>query len=102
MVVAEVSIVPVGTKTTSVSKYVARAFETVRAHNQVKCQLTAMGTLLEGNLIDVLESIKLMHDSVFNEEVKRVFTSIKLDDRRDKELSLDDKLQSAFKKLPTL
>ncbi len=102
MVIAEVSIVPVGTKTASVSKYVAKAFETVKEHEQVKCQLTAMGTLLEGNLNDVLESIKLMHNSVFDEEVTRVVTSIKLDDRRDKELSLDYKVQSVLKKLPTL
>ena len=102
MVVAEVSIVPVGTKTASVSRYVAKAFETVKEHEKVKCQLTAMGTLLEGNLNDVLESIKLMHNSVFNEEVTRVVTSIKIDDRRDKESSLDNKVQSVLKKLPAL
>jgi uncharacterized protein (TIGR00106 family) len=99
MVIAEVSIVPVGTKTASVSKYVAKAFETLKEHEKVKYQLTAMGTLLEGKLNDVLESIKLMHNSVFNEEVTRVVTNIKIDDRRDKELSLDYKVQSVLKKL---
>ncbi len=99
MVVAEVSIVPVGTKTASISKYVAKAFEAVKEHEKVKYQLTAMGTLLEGKLTDVLESIKLMHNSVFNEEVTRVVTSIKIDDRRDKELSLDNKVQSVLKNL---
>ncbi len=99
MVIAEISIIPVGTQTASVSRYVAKAVETIKGNTKVTHQLTAMGTLLEGELYDVLESIKQMHNSVFNEEVTRVVTSIKIDDRRDKELSLDYKVQSVLKKL---
>jgi len=102
MVIAEVSMVPVGTKTASVSKYVAKAVRTAQESKKIKYQLTAMGTLLEGNLDDVLESIKLMHNSIFNENVKRVITNIKIDDRRDKEVSLDYKVRSVLKILPTL
>ena len=102
MVVAEVSIVPIGTKTTSVSKYVANAIIAIKENDKVRHRLTAMGTLLEGNLDDVLESIKVMHNSVFNENVKRVITSIKIDDRRDKGLSLDNKVHSVLKKLSNL
>lgn len=50
MVIAEVSIIPIGTKTPSASKYVARAVKTVMQQKRVKYQLMAMGTLLEGDL----------------------------------------------------
>jgi uncharacterized protein (TIGR00106 family) len=75
MVTAEVSIVPVGTKTASVSKYVAKAISAIKENDKVRHQLTAMGTLLEGNLDDVLEAIKLMHNSVFYGDVERAIVS---------------------------
>ena len=99
MVIAEVSVMPVGTKTPSVSEYVAKAIKTIRQQESVKYQLTAMGTLLEGELSDVLELTKVIHLSVFDEEVKRVVTSIKIDDRRDKISTIDYKVQSVMKKL---
>lgn len=99
MVIAEVSIIPMGTKTPSASEYVAKAIKVLMQEKNVKYQLTAMGTLLEGELSQVLEVVKRMHDSVFGEEVKRVVTRITIDDRRDKELTMGYKIQSVMKKL---
>jgi len=99
VVVAEVSVIPMGTKTPSASEYVAKAIKVLMQEKNVKYQLTAMGTLLEGELSQVLEVAKRMHDSVFGEEVKRVVTRITIDDRRDKELTMDYKIQSVMKKL---
>lgn len=39
-----------------------------------------------------------MHESVFDENVSRVVTTIKIDDRRDKPLSIEGKLKSVEKK----
>jgi len=99
VVIAEVSVIPIGTKTPSASEYVAKAIKVLMQEKNVKYQLTAMGTLLEGELSQVLEVAKRMHDSVFGEEVKRVVTRITIDDRRDKELTMDYKVQSVMKKL---
>jgi uncharacterized protein (TIGR00106 family) len=99
VVVAEVSVIPIGTKTTSASEYVAKAIKTLMQQRDIKYQLTAMGTLLEGELGKVLDAAKRMHESVFSEEVKRVVTRITIDDRRDKALTMDDKVQSVLKKL---
>ncbi len=99
MVIAEVSVIPIGTKTPSASEYVAKAIKVLMQEKNVKYQLTAMGTLLEGELSQVLEVAKRMHDSIFGEEVKRVVTRITVDDRRDKELTMDYKVQSVIKKL---
>ena len=99
MVIAEVSIIPMGTKTPSASAYVAKAIKSLMQQKNVKYQLTAMGTLLEGELSQVLDAAKRMHESVFSGEVKRVVTRITIDDRRDKKLTIDYKVQSVMKKL---
>ncbi len=54
MAMLELSIVPVGTKTTSVSKYVARAVRILRDEKDIKYSLTAMGTIIEGDLDRIL------------------------------------------------
>ena len=99
MVIAEVSVIPIGTKTASVSKYVAKAIKALIQQKNVKYQLTAMGTILEGELNQVLDAAKRMHESVFGEEVKRVVTRITIDDRRDKKLTIDYKVESVREKL---
>jgi uncharacterized protein (TIGR00106 family) len=99
MVIAEVSVIPVGTNTASASQYVARAVKGLQQRKTVKYQLTAMGTLVQGELDEVFEAAKKMHESIFGEDVKRVVTSITIDDRRDKELTMEYKVQSVMNKL---
>ena len=99
MIIAEVSVIPIGTKTPSASEYVAKAIKALMQQKNIKYQLTAMGTLLEGELSQVLEAATKMHESVFGEEVKRVVTRITIDDRRDKNLTMDYKVQSVMKNL---
>ena len=99
MVIAEVSVIAVGTDTASASQYVARAVKCIQKQKTVKYQLTAMGTQIEGGLSDVLEAAKKMHENVFGNDVKRVITTITIDDRRDKDLTMDYKVQSLKNKL---
>jgi len=93
MVVAELTIVPSGVGP-SVSTYVARAQRVIERHTKVRSQLTPMSTILEGELDDVLEVIRDVHNSTFDDRVTRVLTLVKMDDRRDKELSMQGKLDS--------
>jgi uncharacterized protein (TIGR00106 family) len=99
MVIAEVSIVPMGTKTPSVSEYVAKAIKVLSQEKGIKYQLTAMGTIVEGELDEVLEAVRKMHECIFSEEVKRVVTTIRIDDRRDKVPTMGYKVESVMKKL---
>lgn len=99
MVIAEISVVPIGTKTPSVSKYVAKAIEAIKQQPRVNFQLTAMGTLLEGELGDVLAAATKMHNSIFGEKIRRVVTNIRIDDRRDKIVHMDHKVQSVLQQL---
>jgi len=99
MVIAEVSIVPLGTKTPSLSKHLARAFRVLREEKNIKYELTPMGTIIEGDLGEVLRVVSNMHESIFDGKVMRVTTTIKIDDRRDKTLSMRGKIESLSKEL---
>jgi uncharacterized protein (TIGR00106 family) len=99
MVIAEISVTPVGTQTPSASEYVARAIRSLRQDKDISYELTAMGTLIEGELDKVLGAARRMHESLFDDGVKRVVTTIRIDDRRDKELSMIYKVQSVMQKL---
>ena len=99
MAIAEISIVPVGTKTTSLSKHVARAIKVVQKEENIKYELTSMGTIIEGKLPDILRTIEKMHESSFDQEPYRLLTTIRIDDRRDKVSSMSRKIASVKKKL---
>ena len=99
MAIVEVTIVPLGTGDTSVSKYVAKCHQVLKEEKEIKHILTPMGTVLEGDLDKVLEIIRRMHEVPFGEGAKRVSTMIKIDDRRDKVSSMKGKIQAVESKL---
>jgi uncharacterized protein (TIGR00106 family) len=99
MAIAEVSIVPLGTKTPSVSRYLARAFSALRHEKGLKYEITPMGTVIEGELGDILRVVQNMHQATFGEGVARVLTTIKIDDRRDKGLTMKGKVASLLREL---
>ena len=94
MALVEVSIIPLGTGTTSVSKYVAQAVEVLRREENIRYELTAMGTIIEGELERLLTLVRQMHQAVFDAGATRVVTTIKIDDRRDKNSGINSKIES--------
>lgn len=98
MAVVFVTIAPLGTATPSLSTYVA-GVERILADSGLKHQLTAMGTLIEGDLDAILDVIRRMHESPFAQGAVRVSTLIKIDDRRDKLHTIDSKMRSVQEKL---
>ncbi len=99
MAVVEISVVPLGTKSPSVSKHVARVLRVLQEANNINYELTSMGTIIEGDLDRIMAVVRKMHESAFNDEVLRVVTTIKIDDRRDKPLSMSGKLDSLKREL---
>jgi uncharacterized protein (TIGR00106 family) len=94
MAIAEVSVVPLGTKTPSVSQYVARAIKVLEKEKDIKYEITAMGTIIQGDLDRILAVVRKMHEGTFGDGVVRVLTTIKIDDRRDKAQAMGDKVNS--------
>ena len=99
MAIVQVSVVPLGTQTTSISNYVARALKVLQNQKSVSYKLTPMGTVLEGDLDEVLSMVRQMHESVFGEGVQRVVTIVNIDDRRDKTSTMEGKISSVEDKL---
>jgi uncharacterized protein (TIGR00106 family) len=97
MAVAEVSVVPVGTGSASISDYVARAFKIVK-QSGLKYELSSMSTNLEGEVPRILEVVQRIHESAFEQGAVRVLTSLKIDDRRDKSLTMEGKRAAVVKK----
>lgn len=60
MAVMEINIVPLGTKTPSVSKYIAEALKELEKEKGIKYTLTSMGTIVEGELDVLLRIAKRM------------------------------------------
>ena len=99
MAIAEVSIIPLGTGTPSVSKYVARAISVLQQEKDIKYELTSMGTIIEGDLEKILKVARKMHQATFDEGAMRVITTIKIDDRRDRPSTMSGKIESLMKEL---
>jgi uncharacterized protein YqgV (UPF0045/DUF77 family) len=53
-----------------------------------------MGTCIEGKLEDILRVVREMHERPFGLGIKRVLTTLVIDDRRDKDISIDGKKKS--------
>ena len=98
MVVCSITVVPLGTKSPSLSQYVASSLRVLR-ESGLKYQLTPMATIVEGELDAVLSVAAKMHSSLFSDEVMRVSTAIKIDERRDKDLTMDRKVEAVQSKL---
>ena len=98
MAIAEISIVPIGTSTTSISAFVADAVRLLK-DSKLKFELTAMGTIIEGDLTELMDILKKMHETPFNKGATRVYSVIKIDDRRDCPAGIEKKVKSVENKL---
>ncbi|NLI92489.1 MAG: MTH1187 family thiamine-binding protein [Peptococcaceae bacterium] len=98
MAIVAVNMVPLGMGS-SVSKYVAAAEKVIVDRPGIKRQVGPMFTTLEGDLDEIMKAIREMQESVFATGVDRVITTIKIDDRRDKNATMEAKLASLNAKL---
>ncbi|MEE3330648.1 MAG: MTH1187 family thiamine-binding protein [Myxococcota bacterium] len=98
MAIAAVSIAPVG-EGTSVSAFVAEALKVVRAQSGVRYRLDPMFTTLEGELPEIFDLVLKMEEAVFAAGAERVGTVLKIDDRRDREVAMDDKVEAVERQI---
>jgi uncharacterized protein (TIGR00106 family) len=97
---AEFSLVPVGTVETSVSRYVAAAVNAFLSVEGLEFEVTPMGTLLAAdNLAVILEAVSKAHEAVVAMGVRRVTSTLRIDDRRDKPRTMQDKVDAVKRRL---
>ncbi len=95
----EISVIPIGTSTTSISTFVAEAIKILHEEKDLRYQTTAMCTVVEGDMKKLLNVAGRIHEATMNKGAKRVFTTIMIDDRRDKPLTMEGKIKSVQEKL---
>lgn len=80
---------------TSVSKYVRHAIKAIEGYPGIRVMHHPMGTVFEADTMDqVMEVTKLAHEAIFTAGVERVVTQLRIDDRRDKNRSMEDKVKA--------
>lgn len=94
MAIVAVSIAPVGTGETSVSRYVAEATRVLDRFPDLKHRLDPMFTTIQGDLPRIFEAILAMHEALAAMGAVRISSVIKVDDRRDSKADMERKVES--------
>ena len=94
-VIADFSIMPIGLGTTSMGKYIGEAISEMSRVEGIRCEITAMGTILEAEKLEtILEAVRTAHGAVSKLGVKRIESTLRIDDRKDKPRTMEDKLEA--------
>lgn len=99
MATADLSVVALGRPDASASAYIAEIQRHLAAQDRVGYELHAMGTSLQGTTEEILDVVGELHAIPFAMGAPRVYTVLKLDERRDKEQTLEAKVRSVRRRL---
>jgi len=93
MIISQLSIAPVG-EGTSLSKYVKTAVDSIKKSG-VKFKTNDMATVIETeDLKTLFKVVEDAHNAVLKSGAKRVITELKIDDRRDKNVTIGSKVKA--------
>lgn len=98
MPILEISVLPVGTPSSSISSYITDACK-ILEHRGLEYQVTPTCTVVEGELEQLLDVAREMHQAPFNNGVKRVVTSMTIDHRQDRAMDLQEQVDSVTQEL---
>jgi uncharacterized protein (TIGR00106 family) len=100
MAIVDITVIPIGTKSPSVSDYVVEIQKVLEENtDKINYELTPMSSLIEGEMEDLLHVIQQVHEVPFKHGIERVATNIRIDDRRDKKVKMTDKVNTIQSKL---
>jgi uncharacterized protein (TIGR00106 family) len=96
---ADLTVIGLGRSDVSGSVYIAEIQRRLARQDRVRYRLHAMGTSLEGDTADILALVGELHAVPFELGLERVYSVLKLDERRDREQTLDDKVAAVEREL---
>jgi len=94
MVIAAVSVAPLGTGEPGVSRFVAEAIKVLDKYPDLEYRLEPMFTTIQGDLRRIFEAVAAMHEAVATMGAVRISTVIKIDDRRDENVPMAEKVRA--------
>ena len=93
MIISQLSIAPVG-EDISLSKYVKKVINVLKENN-VTFKTNDMATVIETEDLETLfDVVEKAHKAVMESGARRVITELKIDDRRDKNVTMGTKINS--------
>ncbi len=95
-VILDLCVVPLGNGV-SLSCYISECQKILQAAN-LKTQLHACGTNIEGEWDAVFAAVKACHERLHEMGAPRITTTIKLGTRTDKEQTMEDRINSVNEK----
>jgi uncharacterized protein (TIGR00106 family) len=100
MATADLTVLALGRQGTGATEYIAEIQRRLGKQDRVRFRMHAMGTSLEGSTEDILAVVGELHSVPFDQGVPRVYTVLKLDERRDRPgQTLEDKVRSVEDRL---
>lgn len=100
MALLQLSMIPLGDGI-SVGRYVSLIQKSLE-QQKANFYLTDMSTIIEGDIQDLFSLIAKIYEIPFEHGAVRVVTQITIDDRRDKEVHIGDKIESVNQRNTTI
>ncbi|GAB4339147.1 MAG: MTH1187 family thiamine-binding protein [Desulfobulbaceae bacterium] len=98
MAIMQITVIPVGTASTSVGGHVAD-IEQYLLEKGVDHSLHDMGTIIAGPTGELFRLAEEIHSLPFRHGAQRVVTSITIDERTDKKRGIGDKVRAVKERL---
>jgi uncharacterized protein (TIGR00106 family) len=94
MPLLEISIIPIGKDSTSFSSDVTNVVRKIKG-KELKYELTPTSTVIEGEIDQLWEIAKEMHDeAIFSNDSERIVTNISIDHRTDKQMDMEHQINT--------
>ena len=84
VVVAQITITPVGTEHADITKYIRECIKIAHL-SEMKFQETPLGTVVRGPMKEIMKVVEKMHEAPFDMGANRVRTHVIIDDYRQDE-----------------
>lgn len=98
MALLDITIIPLDGRSEGYSGFVA-GLQAILAESGCSYRLHDMGTTVEGPSPLLFELASRLHEHAFSGGTRRVYTVMKIDDRRDRSVRLGDKTASVRAKI---
>ena len=93
-IICEIICSPVGAGV-SVSHHVKNAILAMKKIDGIRIMTHPMGTVFEADTLDqVFETVRVAHEAILAGGISRVVTQVRIDDRRDVERKMEDKVEA--------
>jgi len=96
---ADITVLPIGREGASVGDILVQIQRHLETQDKVRFEMHAMGTSLEGDVRDIFHLAAELHEIPFESGLPRVYTVLKVDQRTDKDQTLESKVESVTRRL---